>query len=383
MPIEVKVPNVPVGYTAHDVREGEEATMILLELVPSTDIERFKRLAIEGIPQHLLAEIPAEQRDQLVPVETMVAILRKDETATLYLNTIPGDLEIISDAVPKKEWKSGELIYQDDIADLKRVEYKGITFPPDAGIIIVFKIGNQRGFFYDTIPLYDPTKPREYEVEKSLAHFFLYIGQQHLFHISNDDWKYMFENQWFPFITLKSETRKKLVEAANAKTPLDDLLSIISEEVKNNCEHLRKRVQNHSVFTDHKDLIEHALDEYLDGDYKSATALIYPRVEGIMRTLRLLANPSESEFKQSQLAEAAIAARNVDQSGILLMPDKFLKFLKKVYFGNFDPSNAQNPVTRHSVGHGLAKQDSFNLKSATLGLLILNQISYFLPDENP
>ena len=383
MPIEIKVPHVPVGYNAHDIFEGEEATLVVRELIPSSDTDKFKRFALEGIPQHLLAEIPVEEGQSKVAIETMVAIVRKDETATLFLNTIPGDLEIISDAVPKKQWNPGDLIYEDDFADIKNIHYKGINFPPDAGIFIIFKVGNQRAYFFDTAPLLDPSKPREYDVEKLLALYFLYIGQPYLFNISDDDWQYMFDHQWFPFITLKSATRKKLINAANARTPLDDLLTDIAEEVKINCEHLRKRVQSHSIFADHKDLIEHAIDEYLDGDYKSATALIFSRVEGIMRTLRLRINPSATEFKQSQLAEDTVKPRKMDQFGTLLLPDDFLKFLKKVYFRNFNATNTSNPITRHSHGHGMADQASYNLKSATLGLLILDQISYFLPDETP
>ncbi|MCA1623172.1 MAG: hypothetical protein LC768_03530 [Acidobacteria bacterium] len=123
MPIEVNVGQLLAGYTARDVLEGEEATLITRELV-TDDKEKFRIFAEEGIPKALLASIPEEKRKELLPVETMVAVMKRDLTATLYLNTIPDDLVIFSDAVPKRLWNPGEEITIDDIADLKRLNIK-------------------------------------------------------------------------------------------------------------------------------------------------------------------------------------------------------------------------------------------------------------------
>jgi hypothetical protein len=385
MPIDIKVEEMPAGYNAAPVKveKDMEVTLITRELVSSEDEENFRIKAVEGIPKILLSYIPKERQAELLPVDSMVAIMRKDSTATLYLNTIPNDLFAVSDAVSKRPWEIGEDITFDDIADIRKVMFKGITFPPDAGILMVFKAGSRRGFFYDLVPLNNENKPREFDIEKALAHFICYLSQQHLFQVEDNTWQHMFENGWFPFITLKVATREKIINDAKARLPLDNLLPTIADEVKANCEHLRKKIQKHSIFSDHSKLLEHALNEYLAEDYISSTAIIYQRIEGIMRSLHRQANTNAGNRPgQNVLAEMTIQARVIDQSGILLLPDRFLEYLKKVYFADFDRPNTPDTISRHSVGHGTAPQEGFNQKSATLGLLILDQISYFLPDES-
>ena len=381
MPINIKIEEMPLGYTAKDVREGEEATLITREFVSSTDVEEFKLKAMEGIPNILLSHIPKEQRDALVPVQFMVALMRPDNTVTLYLDTIEGDLSPALETVPKRVWNRGESLTIDDIADVKRLEYPNITFPPDAGILVLFKVGDRRGLFYDFVPLIE-SKPREFDVEKSLARFFGYLSQQHLFQIDDDTWKYLFDNQWFPFIALKAITREKLINAAKARLFLDDLLPEISNEVKANCENLRIRIQNHSIFADHSKLLEHALDRYIADDFISSTSIILPRIEGIMRTLYRSSGLTDKPG-QSKMAAAAVQARVIDQSGLFILPDKFHEFLTKVYFADFGRPSLPDIVSRHSVSHGVANQADFNQKSATIALLILDQISFFLPDESP
>ena len=67
-----------------------------------------------------------------------------------------------------------------------------------------------------------------------------------------------------------------------------------------------------------------------------------------------------------------------DNEGSLLLPQRFKDYLKDVYFANFDLTKENVPLSRHSVGHGVAKASDVNLKSAVLGILIVHQLFYFL-----
>ncbi|RYF42089.1 MAG: hypothetical protein EOO38_20055 [Cytophagaceae bacterium] len=163
------------------------------------------------------------------------------------------------------------------------------------------------------------------------------------------------------------------------------MLPDITEEVKNSCETLRARIQTHSVFAPHAVVLEHGLDRFLAGDYISATAILYPRIEGIMRSLHAMSGRN-TKPKQDVLADAAVYGGDGNgNSSILLLPDKFRTYLEDVYFDSFDPDfvNSPSTVSRNSVGHGVAPQTDYNEKAATIGLLIIDQMSYFLPDETP
>ena len=60
----------------------------------------------------------------------------------------------------------------------------------------------------------------------------------------------------------------------------------------------------------------------------------------------------------------------------------FRKYMEQAYFASFEPG--VTPVlSRNSVGHGVASAADFNEKGACLGLLILDQLFYFLPSMRP
>jgi hypothetical protein len=381
MPVEVRVGQLLAGYNLYTIREGQGATLVTRELVSSEDVDLYRTRVYDGIPKELLACLPEDKVKELLPVSYMAAILRPDTTATLYLDTIPDDLKPILHVTLKRPLNAAAAVTPDDIADVDKLEYQGISFPPDAGILVMFNAGDRNGFFYDLTPLVEERSPREFDVERSLGYFYCYLSQQHLFKIDAGDWQFMFAARWFPFATLKVNTREQLVERAKARLPLDDLLPAIAAEVKANCENLKARVKAHSVFSAHSALLERAVDRYAEGDYISATAILYPRIEGVMRSLHKLDGTTTTKATQSVLAAAAVQAMNVDKSGFLLLPEKFRDYLDEVYFANFDP-NSPAVLSRNSVGHGVAEQAEYDQKAATIGLLIVEQISYFLPDES-
>jgi hypothetical protein len=63
------------------------------------------------------------------------------------------------------------------------------------------------------------------------------------------------------------------------------------------------------------------------------------------------------------------------------LPNNFQCYLEEVYFANFDPRNP-DVLSRHSVAHGVAVAQDFSLKAATIGLLILDQLSFYLRPQD-
>jgi hypothetical protein len=65
-----------------------------------------------------------------------------------------------------------------------------------------------------------------------------------------------------------------------------------------------------------------------------------------------------------------------------LLPQKFVEYIEQIYFANFVPG-VPTPVSRNTVSHGVASAADFSLKAATIGLLIIDQIFYHLPPDEP
>lgn len=135
------------------------------------------------------------------------------------------------------------------------------------------------------------------------------------------------------------------------------------------------------MFAKHIDLLEHAAAEFREGDFVSATAILYPRIEGLMRDLHVQVGAKE-KATQTALAERLVEKGKAElHQYSWLLPDLFKRYLKEAYFAGFEPGTPAK-LSRHTVGHGVANAVDFNEKAATIGFLIVDQTFWFLPKNH-
>ena len=128
----------------------------------------------------------------------------------------------------------------------------------------------------------------------------------------------------------------------------------------------------------HLDILERAVKGFQNDDYIVCAGLLYPRIEGIVRTH--LDAETSSRKTQKKLAQAAVGSKLGNEQSALL-PRRFRDYLFKVYFADFFSASAHVEVSRNSVAHGTASASKFNRKSAVIGILIAHQLFYFLENR--
>jgi len=132
------------------------------------------------------------------------------------------------------------------------------------------------------------------------------------------------------------------------------------------------------LFEPHMEFISRAVDRYRNTDYLSCISVLFPRIEGILRGFRSVqgqANRTSQKDLAATVLSCDVNAKNHEYSPLL--PLRFSRYLEEVYFAHFNPECSTNPLSRNSIGHGVATEDAFNLKGATLGFLLLDQLSYY------
>ena len=198
------------------------------EFVSSEDGDLFIS-RLEGFPSEVIRKIQKNQIVREATIDHLVVILRRDKTATVYVN----EVMITSEVLVKRAIKAGEEVYKDDIGDVKRVLLKGVDVPDDAGFLIVFSVGWRKGLYYDFRPL-SPKEPvkRDIELSQLLGQFYSYLLFQERWKIPEEVWTDFFSQGWFPFISLSTDTMNKMISHAKEKWLVDDLLLVISSEVK-------------------------------------------------------------------------------------------------------------------------------------------------------
>ena len=114
-------------------------------------------------------------------------------------------------------------------------------------------------------------------------------------------------------------------------------------------------------FKPHVTLIERAIDRYQADDHVSTAAILYPRIEGVMRSYFNSAGITKALSAPKLVSGIVQKDANQRHPCCLFLPDKFHEYLEKVYFAHFAPGSSPD-VGRHSVAHGEARAKGFQPK---------------------
>ncbi len=375
MSFEISLKELPAGYSLSSACKGDHVRIAFCEFLSSEDGDNFIS-RLDGFPSEIISQLPSSAGVAPSRVDHLLAIIRKDKTATVYVN----ELDIIGEMLSKRSIKAGEAIRKDDVAGIKSIKINNVSIPSNAGFIFVFSVGWRKGLFYDFSPLSDKYgHPRTYDIETQLASYYTYLTFQNRFKISDSAWGNIFKHGWFPFIGLTDKLICDITSYAANDWNIDDLIPEIRQNTLTICDRIKGRAKNNKNFSHHSEIILTAIDRFISKDYISTSSILYPRLEGLMRSF----SPQNSFGKkhtQQTLIESAISVTDDNGSpNMLLLPEKFRTYLKEIYFCSFDPNNPQG-LSRNTIAHGVAPIDAFTEKAAIIALLILDQLSfYFTP----
>ena len=97
--------------------------------------------------------------------------------------------------------------------------------------------------------------------------------------IRDSEWEQMFNQKWFPFISLQPTTIQSIINHIRAGWDIDELLEPIAREVADGAESMREKWKRNEIFHDHLSLLDTGLERFIAQDYISAISILYPRIE--------------------------------------------------------------------------------------------------------
>lgn len=372
MPYHVKFKHPPAGYAASSAKEGDKAVQVVFrEFLSSEDgMELIKRL--EGFPTEAINLIGSSSIHQS-QIDHMLIHFDTEGNGTVYIN----ELTQIGKVRVRRNVEKGDPVYEDDIVDIEELEFKDIKIPSNHGVLVVFSKGWRKGLYFDFEPILPHGKNRAYNLWSVLGHYYNYLAFQEVHCLSEDTWAALFAGKWFPFVGLRRETINALISWVNSGDSGDEILPSAVKDVKENILKLREKWEKNPIFKDHASFLNKASERFEEEDWISANSILYPRIEGILRSV---ARSSQNKgYSQKKLSKAPLEVSQLNPQGnSRLLPKKFYQYLKEIYFQNFDPEKPSD-ISRNSVGHGVAGEEYFSEKAATIGFLIIEQIFYHIP----
>ena len=372
MPFEIKLEGPLIGYALSSGRKGDMVDVVFREFTSTEDGQYFIQ-RLEGI-SHVLQNLPSPINPS--QIDNMLIIHYANGRTTVYVNELEQHLRVRA----TRAVKAGTAVTKDDIADIEYLEI-GVQIPIDAGFVFLFSIGWRKGLLYDFGPIGLPEhQTRQYDVARALGQAYCHVLFQERFSISDTEWNALFEAKWFPFVGFRNETITALINHIQSGWSPDEMIDDIISEIKERVPQMSDSWRTRSSLSPHIRILERAIDRFQNDDYVSCTGLLFPRIEGILRTHHRNSG-SEDHPSQKILSKYAISTKIENQSSLLL-PHRFREYLDRVYFKDFDPNIPDIEISRHSIAHGVASASNFDPKSAAISILIIHQLFYFLQSEN-
>jgi hypothetical protein len=210
---------------------------------------------------------------------------------------------------------------------------------------------------------------------------FAYVLASERFVLSDVEWEQLIARGWFPFIGLDDQTVQRMVDFLRSNIDIDKLLPEITLQVEAVGRAAVDLAQKNSDFQGHSSFIKTALERFLANDCISAGSILYPRIEGMLRTFYRLTRATDKPGQIRLLKTAFPPEFATRYATSLLRTDRFINYLERVIFAGFDwtqPSGA----SRHTVGHGVVDQNDLSPKSIVLALLTVHHLLFALMGRN-
>ncbi len=275
--------------------------------------------------------------------------------ADLSARAIVNELKPIASAYIKRAVNPGPAYY-DDIVDIEEMDL-GEAIPYECALVILLSSGWRKVLLFDFGPLLAPPQFRTYNLAMTLGNMYSNLTFRDQHRISENSWVHMFEQGWFPFQFLPHLVLKNLVrraaEGRNLSLVIDERAELAIVKSAQESESLFDA----PAFETHRALIVHAISRIADRDYISAVSILYPRLEGILRSILSVKGRAVGKLGRVVI-DAALEIENVAAPENLLLPVRFSKYLQTVLFRNWSPELGANHVSRHTVSHGVAPEVS-------------------------
>ena len=378
MVYEIEDFGLPVGLAGAPTPKGEYCPVIPLGFITPMNYPKFYDI-LDSL------SLPGDFAPGAI--DTMLGVIRKDGSASIYVNEVGYMLGIrVNNSL-----KRGQIVRGRDIGDVKSLTLD-IEIPDDCGFFFVFHVGWVRCLFYDYYPILPDEmlkqtgmpRERDYDLPRTLGNCFRSVFfRQRLSH-SKSDWDVMFENGWFPFFGLSPRHLNLLKDFWSTELEIDEIVENIAEDLKKRLPELLETWKNYESFADfHSEDIGHAVEYFFKGDHKGCGYILYPKIEGIMRSDYLMSqyreDVLEEKIKNPRSGRLREFATTVSDTTGLLLPDKFKEYLEKVVFGWAEIEDREAKPGRQSVAHGFAR--NWSKETSVIALLTFEHLMRFIMER--
>lgn len=279
--------------------------------------------------------------------------------------------------IAKAAITAGQEATLNNIADVREASFPEFEMPTRGAIAYTFQHGWRRGLYFDFSMIHE-------EPNRALEDFSSLAGSLHAALIFRERIKMepevlgrMFTTGWFPFIRLPHDLALGLYRHFELGWDHSSVESEIVRVVGPSLPSLLESWSRKAPFAPHLDIITQAVRHFVNGDYAATSALVLPKIEGILRTLNLGrgARPSARDLRDNLLARVRTQVTGVSA----FLPEAFVRYLEDFYYAGFNLDTNELPPSRHAFMHGVGPDRELAKPAYALKLLLaIDQLFFYV-----
>lgn len=371
-PVSLKELNIH-GVAAETVVGGGPAK-IWTRLVITSDDPMF-----HDITRNLVATIEhaATVENKVVSLEnasTVLIVMRPSNAAELWIDTAARGLNIMT----KRAVAAGSPIFERDVGDVRGMFFPKVDIGQGDRVICLFREGWRFGLLFDFNP---HGSLDSVAMQRDLGTLYRSLRFRNVYDaISNSA---VFESLcsagWFPFVEILHDEFGRLAKFCEGGFDLatveQELVQRFSEE---RVQHMFSRWMGKPHFAGKRSILEAAIRAYGSNEPVAAIKIMLTEIEGVLRDAYHARYGKKPKLKKLLDFAVKSAEEKAGSSVTLLFPQAFGRYLATYAFANFDPAGTSGTAgSRHAVGHGAAKDDSYTQVRALQALLTLDQLAFY------
>lgn len=362
------------GVSAQPARGGEQV-QIWVRLALTSDDRIFHQIAsnLANVIENHARQ--AGKHIRINRAETVLLVIKADNSAELWVDSAA----VVHKCVIKRSMPAGSVVFENDIADVTAMYFPCVDIRPTDKVLCLFRQDWRFALYFDfnhdgclDIDLFATT----------LGSLYRNLRYRHLYDAIADEavFEKLLQSGWFPFVEIITNDFKELInciEAGFELTGTEAALCTKFDEKRLGC--MLDRWIQKPHFSEREPLLKAAVNAFLAHEPIAVIKILLTEIEGIINDAYKKTHGKGGKIKE--LLEFAVnsAERRVGQPNTLFFTAAFTQYLTTHTFANFDPEKEDGTAgSRHAVGHGAAKSDSYTMCRALQAILTFDQIAFYV-----
>lgn len=374
-PILLKDMNL-AGVSA-EAAQGGEKVQIWTRMGLTSDQELFQKIIgnIASVIEHGARKVG--KHVSLSRAQTVFLVLRPDNSGELWVDSAA--MCTYSALKRPGPMKAGTVLFESDIADITGLWFPLVEVGTKDRILCIVREGWRFALYFDFNPAGDLSVE---EAKRALGTLFrqmryadLYASLRH-----EPTFKSMVEAGWFPFLELKRDEIRALLNTVESEFPLIDAeQTLVCSFDASRVDRMFARWLERAHLKDREQILLSAVNAFKNSDPVSVIKTILSEIEGVMSDAYSRVH-GERPYRSKKLPEFMIeqAEQRAGGKDTLFFPVEFGQYLKDYTYADFKAGDVGSAGSRHAVSHGAVASDQYTMTRALQAMLTLDQMAFYL-----